>query len=107
MKEYPTPRPLPGFAGMIQGPPDMAATVKDVVRGKWQDVADDVPPTVCIRHGRHVPCRNDKYSCLLSSNGSMVAMVDAYQANTDGVRWDFEHVVKSWIYMQKKGEGNW
>jgi len=66
----------------------------------------DVPPTVCIRHGRHVPCRNDKDNCLVSSHDSMVAMVDAYQRDTDATRWDFEHVVKSWIYMQK-GEGNW
>lgn len=65
---------------------------------------DDVPAIVCIRHGRHVPCRNDKYSCLLSSNGSMVAMVDAYQADSDAVRWDFEHVVRSWLWMQKRNE---
>jgi hypothetical protein len=83
------------------------ATPADEERASWQDVADDVPPTVCIRHGRHVPCRNDKDSCLTTSHPVMVAMVGAYQANTDGVRWDFEHVVKSWIYMQKKGEGNW
>jgi hypothetical protein len=76
---------------------------------------DDVPATVCIRHGRHVPCRtgqrfDQRYpaadDCLLSSHPAVVGLVDGYQRDTDGIRWDFEHVVKSWLYMQK-GEGNW
>jgi hypothetical protein len=80
--------------------------------GHWQDVADDVPPTVCIRHGRHVPCRAGYRSgrqpaaddCLLSEHPAMARMVAAYQSDTDAVRWDFEHVVKSWIYLMK-GQG--
>jgi hypothetical protein len=75
---------------------------------------DDVPATVCIRHGRHVPCRTGHRfgrqpaadDCLMSSHDSMIAMVDAYQSDPDAVRWDFELVVKTWLYMQK-GEGNW
>lgn len=66
----------------------------------------DVPPTVCIRHGRHVPCRRSETDCLLSSHPAVVSLVDAYQRDTDGVRYDFEHVAKSWIYLMKR-EGNW
>lgn len=83
--------------------------------GEWQDVADDVPPTVCIRHGKFLPCRAGHRfgrqpaadDCLHTSHPAMVAMVGNYQTDTDAIRWDFEHVVKSWIYMQKKGEGSW
>lgn len=69
---------------------------------------DDVPPTVCIRHGKFLPCKpfaNDP-DCLDSSHPSMVSLVQAYQQDPDEIRWDFEHVVKSWLWMQK-GEGNW
>jgi hypothetical protein len=61
-----------------------------------------VPATVCIRHGRHLPCKpfQDAPDCLTTSSPVMVAMVGAYQANP-GAGWDFEHVVKSWLYMQK------
>ena len=74
--------------------------------GQWWDVDYDAPSTVCIRHGRHVPCRRREGDCLLSSHPNMIRLVDVYQRDTDSVRWDFEHVVKSWLYLMK-GEGNW
>jgi hypothetical protein len=88
------------FAGTIQGPADLSQ------QKPWKS-GDEVPPTVCIRHGKFLPCKpfaNDP-DCLHSSHPSMVSLVRAYQRDTDGIAYDFEHVVRNWIFLMK-GQGS-
>lgn len=61
-----------------------------------------VPATVCLRHGRHVPCRRDEEDCLLTSESAAVAAVAGYQQGTDpGERWDWRRQVLGWLARQE------
>jgi hypothetical protein len=61
--------------------PDASAEV--AAQAKWKS-GDEVPPSVCIRHGKFLPCkpfaRDD--DCLHTSHPAMARMVAAYQRDT-------------------------
>ncbi len=62
----------------------------------------DIPPMVCLRHGRHVPCRQPEKDCLLTSDPDAVTAVADYQQGTDpDEAWDWRLQVMHWRERQE------
>ncbi|HEY3502138.1 MAG TPA: hypothetical protein VGN37_05020 [Actinocatenispora sp.] len=61
----------------------------------------DIPTTVCLRHGRFVPCRRTEEDCLTTCDRDAVGEVHAYQGSPAGTVWDWRSAVANWMRRQE------